>query len=1117
MTYPYDSDLREYVAKLLYDAIPSLYKLEDEKAKRRNPPDPAELEEFVSIFAAPLAIVRQSIEELYGDLFIDSAQDWVLPYLAQMVGTRLVFPDASSNRRDIRATIHWRRRKGTPSMVEDLGNELTGQLVVTQEGWKRIQMTQDLNLLRMERTVPLIRSATIAEQSQGPLDSLYHAVDGRLISQHTGRYHPKHLVHWVHSTLLFPVIEGTPADLRDPATGPDLRFAFHPLGLDMPLRCERTGEQDLLQTDRVPPMTFREQPGQWFGLEGRFDVRIAGLTAAVADPQPNLRSPVQEGAAPEIISGQVDLQVLDYDERRLTGSVTLAVVAVPLAGNLPDIAMAEVRSQIDFVAGGMNPVTVVNSGALANPNAIAMLRLTPVGVSGRRFPGAIIEITGGTDAAQLGARNPSLSRAGFLRGALIVQIPETLILGERWFYLAADGSLFEAQSDRTGDPDIEVAAIGPPVRFLEAHRRSTGLGPAWPPLPFSLDDRPWNRLPVAPGVGPIVMHGGRVLRYAGALPPAQLLSDRSDAFVPALAGETFALTFALTYFAEGRQFEPMLRLQWSGSDPSTATWLPLGSDGREVDGSSNPIDVGERFRAITQIVVEGRVDLGLALRLESSQANAVLTPSEIAFTAYEGRSVLIHTPNLVSQSTNPDPAWQTDTTLFGHQSVALTVGRDGSTWRTGTSINVRQSLGAVAPLRSAITLQRRQIYGRSLCQWRNEAPPGLMHAETLPGRLDIDPVHGLFSINASQPPQPYSPGPESTPPAGSLTVVYQEGYTTHLGARTEPREPALNERLPVPTRIVTASGALPANASPDWFTLPRFSSLGEALDAIADSPQTEEVIHITDNATYADETINWPSGPQSLTIQAAERTRPILIITNWSEGTANYDRLSLTGLGLAFNPDGSFTFPSSHFIQIRYCSILQADATLDFNLDSSIPTENVALRQVHILNSITAELVLLTAGELVVTNSVVDAGTSVGASAIAADSGHLTIERSTILGVVTAEVLEASETIFMNDVTVQNRFEGCVRYSRVTRSSILPRQHRLTVGTEVRFLASDRHDPAHVRLAEDCDPTVLKGAEDGGEMGAFHDAQLTQRYEAYTRRLMEYTPAGLVSSIIRLD
>ena len=80
----------------------------------------------LEVLAAPLAVLRQSIEELHADLFIDTADDRIVPYLAEMVGTELVFPDAESNRRDVRGTVGWRRRKGTPAALEEMGGELTG-------------------------------------------------------------------------------------------------------------------------------------------------------------------------------------------------------------------------------------------------------------------------------------------------------------------------------------------------------------------------------------------------------------------------------------------------------------------------------------------------------------------------------------------------------------------------------------------------------------------------------------------------------------------------------------------------------------------------------------------------------------------------------------------------------------------------------------------------------------------------------------------------------------------------------------------------------------------------------------------------------------------------------
>ncbi|MGH9360477.1 MAG: phage tail protein, partial [Thermoanaerobaculia bacterium] len=251
MSYPYDPQTRDYVARLLYGALPAMYRVQDEAPQGHE-----ELKRFLAVLAAPLAALRQNVEELHADLFIDTAHDWVLPYLADMVGTTLIFPDADRNRRDVRETVGWRKRKGTPSMLQEMGSLLAERLVVTREGWKLVQMTQDLDLLRRERRLPDLTDARIAETVSGPLVVTHHTVDVRAITERTGKFHPRHVFHWLHPTLCFPLAGGTPADLRDPLTDPDLRFAFHPLGELLPLRARRTDERDPLPTDRIPPLHF---------------------------------------------------------------------------------------------------------------------------------------------------------------------------------------------------------------------------------------------------------------------------------------------------------------------------------------------------------------------------------------------------------------------------------------------------------------------------------------------------------------------------------------------------------------------------------------------------------------------------------------------------------------------------------------------------------------------------------------------------------------------------------------------------------------------------------------------------------------------------------------------
>ena len=80
-----------------------------------------------------------------------------------------------------------------------------------------------------------------------------------------------------------------------------------------------------------------------------------------------------------------------------------------------------------------------------------------------------------------------------------------------------------------------------------------------------------------------------------------------------------------------------------------------------------------------------------------------------------------------------------------------------------------------------------------------------------------------------------------------------------------------------------------------------------------------------------------------------------------------------------------------------------------------------------------------------------------------------------------------------------------------------PRVHRVAFDTPVRVVSRNRRDPAWWRLREDCDAAIVRGAEQGSEQGAFGLTQLAQRMSGFERRLAEFTPAGLVTGIVRID
>lgn len=1087
-----DPQVRERVTALLYELLPELYRVQDVPPRGQG-----ELERFLRLLAAPLSVVRQSVEALHADLFIDSCGDDMLPALADMLGTALVFPDAASNRRELRSTSAWRRRKGTVSTLQALAGELLDMPVTTREGWQRLLVTQHVNLTRPERTVPDVRDALLAERAWGPHETLFRTVDLREATERTSRYHPRGIVHWTHPTRLFPLRRGHVRRLPDGG----LRYAFHPLGVLQSLRVDkREGE---VRSDLVLPEHFARRPEESFGRAEGFTVRICGLPAAMGATEAPLRQASAVQAPAVLVRSGCGVRVLERELRGMSAAVRLEVVSVLLEWNA---ATSRWRPQA-YSAGAMGGVLLETLSTHAlhaspvkpdaalledGPHWVPMLRLTPVSGQAAWFPGATVELVGWDSEASRSSTEPELARAGFLRGALVVHLPGMWLKAfwePQWLHLAADGSVYPGGSGWGELVEVEQRSAG--VFLIPGTPLEVGPGAAWPPSAPEASDVPLSPLP-SPQLGPAPLHGGHVLDAEGR---------------PVGGGTRVALSFAAVDRGEGvARFFPLLRLEWVGSDwVWSVKWRALGEDGLPT----GPVQA--RLAEVARLVSGIGAGLRLVVRLEGDAAGLVLTPCEVAWAPEEGEPLLLYLPELSTTGPASD-AWGSSFAAVG---PAVTLQADGSSRWMDTGEVARFAYGAIAPIAvgplptAHATLQRRRLRGRGLQPWVDESREGF---------LDIDPGHGLFALDTLEATLPYPEPAEEPPPyrltEPQLTVDYQEGATSHVGARPAPREPLLSEPLPAPTRRIARLGPVRAREG----EAPVYPSLTLALEAVARAPVgSREVLQFEDSATYV-EWLTWegmravPEGLE-LVLQAAEGQRPVLDLQSASAGDGRrYRRLTLRGLYLTGegSPPGPLPLPAEEVV-LQLCTVAHAGQALVTGIGWEGGTTAVS-----VWRCVTGPLVLNGPGVLRVEDSVVDAG---GAEALHVLEGRCELTRTTVLGSTHARTLDASEALFDGPVRVEDRFQGGIRYSRVPQEpeSQLPRRHRLVEGGQVRFVSRDRHHPGHARLTADTDTRVLRGAEDGSELGAFHHARLTQQYEALAQRLDEYTPAGLTSSLLRLD
>ncbi|MGE5859103.1 MAG: hypothetical protein ACM34J_01020, partial [Ignavibacteria bacterium] len=127
-----------YYAEKLWEMIPSIYRHEDGVAE-----NPGVLRSVVEVLAEQAAILRRSHDRLWDDQFIDLCDDWAVPYIADLLGTRLVSALNKRGRRiDVAKTIYYRRRKGTLRVLEELISDITGWEGKVVENFRRLGRTR---------------------------------------------------------------------------------------------------------------------------------------------------------------------------------------------------------------------------------------------------------------------------------------------------------------------------------------------------------------------------------------------------------------------------------------------------------------------------------------------------------------------------------------------------------------------------------------------------------------------------------------------------------------------------------------------------------------------------------------------------------------------------------------------------------------------------------------------------------------------------------------------------------------------------------------------------------------------------------------------------------------
>lgn len=393
--------------------------------------------------------------------------------------------------------------------------------------------------------------------------------------------------------------------------------------------------------------------------------------------------------------------------------------------------------------------------------------------------------------------------------------------------------------------------------------------------------------------------------------------------------------------------------------------------------------------------------------------------------------------------------------------------------------------------------------------WAHEAPAGT---------IAIDPELGRIAFDAA--------------PAGEVTATYAYGFGGDLGGGPYDRRGSLDEVLAAGVGWQMGVSHAPAPGQTQIV-----ATLSDAVKEWNEQPPgTNGVIALTDSRTYEENlttsatrikvpqgsrltivAAGWPADDEDgVEVRRAGRLapsdlRPHLLGSLEVIGTAPADaeapgRLTINGVLL----EGALRVRTGNLAELHliHCTLAPGASTLtiDDNPDLTVELRRTVCGSVKPRASAT----VLRVHECIVDGDV--------------EGRAVHIDASTVFGTTAAETLDAGNSILLGTVTVQRRQQGCVRFSYLPPDSQSPRRYRCQPADPARaaqlkpkFESTTYGEPAYAQLIGSCAAEISTGADDEGEMGAWHFVHAPQRLRNLRLALDEYLRFGLEAGVLAVS
>jgi hypothetical protein len=272
----------------IFNLLPAIYRL-------RDADNAWQLRALLQIISQQANNLEADIAQLYENWFIETCQEWVVPYIADLLGYRPGHTDLDSPRpvtgeerlrekfviprREVANTVRFRRRKGTLAVLSELSQAVANWPARAVEFYQLLVVNQAINFLRPNRgRTADLRDNDALDLLCGAFDEMANTADiRRPDSRHArGRYNIPSVGLFVWRLCSYSITY-TPAYCFESAG--DNFFLFSALGNDTRLftapvsntrQCAEAGLRNVPEPIRRRAFAVkkedveqREEPGKW--------------------------------------------------------------------------------------------------------------------------------------------------------------------------------------------------------------------------------------------------------------------------------------------------------------------------------------------------------------------------------------------------------------------------------------------------------------------------------------------------------------------------------------------------------------------------------------------------------------------------------------------------------------------------------------------------------------------------------------------------------------------------------------------------------------------------------------------------------------------------------------